>query len=297
MGDGLINRLLRALRLDSTLYREVAAPGASTEQAALVLILAAVGFSFAQSARSLVSWLGASGSVWSSGITTTEANAWTAMEFEDYRVVIRVLALAAAWPAWAAGLWLVSKRMTATGGRAPGYGQFARVLAFAQAPGVFGTALLLPTTVGAAVILFSQKGHVAPGEPAPLAFLYFFVDVGRYLLAAWVFLGTLLALREGLGLSSGQALGALMIVGAGLAVLLGLVVTTGSVVAAAVGAVPEAFGPDPPRPLGLDHNDAIAELAASWIPYLTAFEFDFNLGLHFGPSLMSSLDQALATIR
>ena len=70
-----------------------------------------------------------------------------------------------------------------------------------------------------------------------------------------------------------------------------------SVSAAAVGAVPEAFGPDPPRPLGLDHNDAIAELAASWIPYLTAFEFDFNLGLHFGPSLMSSLGEALATIR
>ncbi len=296
MGDGLINRMLRALRLDATLYREVAAPGACTEQAALVLILAAVGFSFAQSARSLVSWLGASGGVWSSGITTTEANAWIAMDFEDYRVVIRVLALAAAWPAWAAGLWLVGKRMTATGGRAPGYGQFARVLAFAQAPGVFGAAILFPAMIGTAVVL-AQRGHVAPGEPLPLAFLYLLVDVGRYLLAAWVFLGTLLALREGLGLSSGQALGALMSVGAGLAVLLGVVVTVGSVVAAAVGVVPEAFGPDPPIPVGLEHNDAIAELAAFWIPYLTAFEFDFNLGLHFGPSLMSSLDQALATIR
>ena len=90
MGDGLIDRMLRALRLDPSLYREVAAPGASTEHAALVVILAAVGFSFAQSARSLVSWLGASGSVWWSGITTTEANAWIAMDFEDYRVVIRV---------------------------------------------------------------------------------------------------------------------------------------------------------------------------------------------------------------
>lgn len=55
MDCGFTNQLLRALRLDPTLYRDVAAPGARTEQAALVLILAAVGFSFANSARSLVS--------------------------------------------------------------------------------------------------------------------------------------------------------------------------------------------------------------------------------------------------
>ncbi|MDE2869145.1 MAG: hypothetical protein OXR64_12635 [Chloroflexota bacterium] len=298
MGSGFINRLLRALRLDPTLYREVAAPGASTEQAALVVILAAVGFSFAQSARSLVSWLSSSGSFWWSGLTTTEANAWIAMDLENYRVVVRVLALVAAWPVWAAGLWLVSKRMSASRGQAPGFGQVARVLAFAQAPGVFGPALLLPTTVGAALVL-SQTGwlqaYMAP--PANLAFLDFLVGVGWPLLLVWVFLGSLVALREGLGLSGGQALGALIIVGAGLAVLLGLVVTVGSVVAAAVGAVPEAFGLEPRVPVGLDHGDAIAAQVAPFIPYLTAFQFDFNLGLHFGPSLMSSLGQALATIR
>ena len=41
MGDGLINRMLRALRLDSTLYREVAAPDGDTRQAALVVLLTA----------------------------------------------------------------------------------------------------------------------------------------------------------------------------------------------------------------------------------------------------------------
>ena len=298
MDSGFINRLLRALRLDSTLYREVAAPGASTEQAALVVILAAVGFSFAQSARSLVSWLSSSGSFWWSGLTTTEANAWIAMDFENYRVVVRVLALVAAWPVWAAGLWLVSKRLSASRGPAPGYGQVARVLAFAQAPGVLGPAFLLPTTVGAALVL-PQTGwleaYMAPS--APLVILSFLVRVGWPLLIAWVFLSTLLALREGLGLSGGQALGALIIVSAGLAVLLGLVVTVGSVAAAAVGAVPEAFGLEPRVPVGLDHGDAIAAQVAPFIPYLTAFQFDFNLGLHFGPSLMSSLGQALATIR
>ena len=43
MGDGLVSRMLRALRLDSTLYREVATPGASNRQAALVVVLAALG--------------------------------------------------------------------------------------------------------------------------------------------------------------------------------------------------------------------------------------------------------------
>ena len=57
MGDGLIGRMLRALRLDPTLYREVAAPGASTEQAALALMLAAVGFSLASVAPGLATWL------------------------------------------------------------------------------------------------------------------------------------------------------------------------------------------------------------------------------------------------
>lgn len=296
MGDGLIGRMLRALRLDPTLYREVAAPGASTEQAALVVIIAAVGFSFAQSAGFLTSWLNAEAGARWLGMTATQANAWIAMDFEKYRVVVRVLALAVAWPVWTAGLWLVSKRMLATAGSAPGFGQVARLLAFAQTPGVFGAAILVPTTIGAAYVL-SQSSSVAPGGPAPLAFLDLLADVVWPLLMVWVFLGTLVALREGLGLSSGQALGALVIVAAGLAVLLGLVVTVGSVAAAAVGVVPRAFGADLPVPLGLGHGEAIAAQVAPWIPYLTAFEFDFNLGLHFGPSLMSSLGQALATIR
>ena len=93
------------------------------------------------------------------------------MDFENYRVVVRVLALAVAWPVWAAGLWLVSKRMLAEGS-APGFGQVARVLAFAQAPGVLGAAILVPTTVGATHVLFqsssvSARGARAAGSPEP----------------------------------------------------------------------------------------------------------------------------------
>ena len=53
MGDGLIGRMVRALRLDPTLYREVAAPGGSTRQAATVVALAAVGTGAAVAARDI----------------------------------------------------------------------------------------------------------------------------------------------------------------------------------------------------------------------------------------------------
>ena len=154
-----------------------------------------------------------------SAVTSTEANRWIGMDFENYRVALGVLALAAAWPVWTAGVWLVAKRLVAPGGQRPGYGQVARVLAFAQAPGVFGPALLLPPQ-SARPHVFSQRGW-AHGEPAPLALVDILVEAGWSLLVVWVFLGTLLALREGLRLSGGQALSALITVGAGVAVLLG----------------------------------------------------------------------------
>ena len=107
MGSGLINRMLRALRLDATLYREVAGPDGDTRQAALVVLLAATG------GGAEVFWLGA-GSV---GLVA--------------------IAHVAAWPVWAAGLWFVGSRLRAPDGEASGFRQVARAIAFAQAPGVF----------------------------------------------------------------------------------------------------------------------------------------------------------------
>jgi hypothetical protein len=292
MGDGLINRMIRALRLDRTLYREVAAPDARTEEAALVVALAAVGFSFAGSAGSLVSWLNGR----SSGLTPTQANFWAAIWIENGKVAVSVLALVAAWPIWAACVWLVSKCLVAPGHRRPGYGQVARLLAFAQAPGVLGPGLLLPVTIGVALIL-PHSVTVFPEDPSPLAILNLLTPHVYFLLTVWVILGTVVALSEGLGFSYGQALGALFVIAAGLAVLLGLVVAVGSVVAAGIGLVPNAFGHEPPLPIRVGQGDGIVSQVGSRVPYLTAYQFDLNLGLHFSPALMSSLSGALATVR
>ena len=107
MGDGLISRMMRALRLDATLYREVAGPGGSTRQATLVVLLTAV----AAGTEGL--WVSASGA----GLIAA-----THM---------------LAWPVWAAGLWLISVRLRTPSGDTRGFQQVARAIAFAQTPGVF----------------------------------------------------------------------------------------------------------------------------------------------------------------
>ena len=107
MGKGFVSLMLRALRLDATLYREVAAPGGDTRQAALVVLLTAA----AAGTEGL--WVSASGA----GLI-----AITHM---------------VAWPVWAAGLWFVGGRLRTPGGEASGFRQVARAIAFAQAPGVF----------------------------------------------------------------------------------------------------------------------------------------------------------------
>ncbi|MCY3957008.1 MAG: hypothetical protein OXG65_01815 [Chloroflexi bacterium] len=107
MGSGFINRMLRALRLDASLYREVSAADGDTRQAALVVLLTAA----AAGTEGL--WVSASGA----GLIA--------------------LTHVAAWPAWALGIWLIGARLKAPNGEASGFWQVARAIAVAQAPGVF----------------------------------------------------------------------------------------------------------------------------------------------------------------
>ena len=176
MGDGLIGRMLRALRLDPTLYREVAAPGASTWQAALVVLLTAA----------------------AAGVEGVRVSASGAG--------LIAISHMAAWPVWAAGLWLVGVRLRISGGEASEFGQVARAIAFAQTPGVF----------------FALS-------PFPLWTLGPLGGMVRSLVLVWVLVGTFFAVRESLGLSNGRTLSALFAVGAAIAVLLGPLVVFATV--------------------------------------------------------------------
>ena len=113
MGSGFINRMLRALRLEASLYREVSAADGDTRQAALVVLLTAA----AAGAEGV--WVSVSGA----GIIA--------------------ISHVAAWLVWALGIWLVGARLKAPKGDASGFWQVARAIAFAQAPGVLFAASLV----------------------------------------------------------------------------------------------------------------------------------------------------------
>ena len=285
MGDGFVSRVVRALRLDATLYREVAAPGASTEHAALVVVLAAAGYAYAAAAASLAGWL----NFGQQGFTTIQSNAWIVAHFENAAVVVRALAVLAAWPVWAAGMWLVTRRLKGPDHGLPSFGQVARAIAFAQCPGMSGALLLVPVTVATAFAF-----PVIPANldvlRAPLAnpWLGILVYVGWGLVLIWVFLGTMLAVRESLGLSFGQAFGALVAVATGHAVLVALILTIASVIAAAAGAIPDAFEPASTLTAYTD----LTERVIVRIPHWATFGFD----VYFGQILNDALIHLMARL-
>lgn len=289
MGDGFVSRVVRALRLDPTLYREVAAPGASTEQAALVVVLAAAGYAYAAAAIRISDWL----IFGESGLTTIQSNVWIVSFFENAAVVIRALAVLAAWPVWAAGMWLVARRLKGQDRDLPGLGQVARAIAFAQSPGIPGGLLLLPVTVTTAFAF-----PAIPANPDvlrdPLAFPWLgtLVYVGWALVLIWVFLGTMLAVRESLGLSFGQAFGGLVAVASGHAVIVAVVLTIASIIAAAAGVIPDAFGSAPT----LTEFPGLTGRVLADIPRWAAFGFDVYLGQFLSDALIQLLARLLVIL-
>ena len=187
---GLIHRTIRALSLDSDLYREVSAPGASTLQAALVVMLAAVGVGLGESGRTLLFMLGAfriesrTGLLWYTFVDET-------LPIAALNAVVHL----ATWPMWAAAVWIIGGRLVSAGGRPPRFGSVARGLAFAQAPGLF--LILTPVLVRALVPIIglatdsatdtARWGFVAFQLPPTLDFGF------RTLISGWVLIGTYLA--------------------------------------------------------------------------------------------------------
>ncbi len=262
MGHGLISRMLRALRLDATLCCEVAAPGASTRQAAAVVALAALGTGAALGAVSTLPL------AWGTGRHTTFEG--DLLRFVFYAVFVAIVHLLA-WPLWAGVLRMAGKRLATSDSEARDLGQTARAIAFAQAPGALG--VLVP--------LLLMLHWVLPADPEPLrigsrtANVMLLAGTVRTLLSGWVLVGTFLAVRETLQLSSGRTLGTVAAAAAASAGLLGLVTVAIILVSKLMVIIVQ------PYPSGWDYGMAVAG------PWLTAYGygipaaqgFEFNLGL------------------
>ncbi len=249
---GLTRRVGRALQLDPSLYREVAAPGASTWQAVLVVALAA--------AASGIAWGAHSFHLISSYEPALQRLDVPMAEF-SLQTALRAIAHVVAWPLWAFGVWAVGGHV-ASPGRAPGFRTVVRVLAFAQAPGIL--LVVIPVMTGAFWL-----GRVDPdgvGE-APLGLLASSV---WSVVAVWVLIGTFLAIREIFPQGNGRTLVTLAGAGACVAIV-------ATILRLAVAAIS----------LGWSHDNA----AARYVPsgFDVAYGFDFNLGFGFGSAVMAYL--------
>jgi len=250
--EGLIRRVSRALQLDPSLYREVMAPGAGTFQAVLIVVATAAASGIAWGAR-MFHLIGS--------YETALLNVEAPMAEFGVLTALGAIAHVVAWPLWATGVWAVGKQLSPPS-RAPGFGSVARVMAFAQAPGVL--LLLIPIMTGAFWL-----GRVDPdgGGEAPLGLLASSV---WSVVAAWVLLGTFLATRQVMATSNRRTLIALATAGACVAVL-------ATLLGAAVASIS----------LGWSHDTAYARNVPSGFD--VAYGFDFSLGFGFGTAVMAYL--------
>ena len=271
MGDGLIGRMVRALRLDPTLYREVAGPGGSNRQAAAVVVLAALGTGAAVATRAIdpVAWA-------IERYGSFEGEVLQAV----YVAIVIAIAHMVAWPVWAGGFWLVGARLGDRDAEAPEFGQVARAIAFAQAPGVLG--VLVPVFVA---FLWGVTDTESVTVGTLVVRLYAVASALRALISGWVLVGTFLAVHQTLGLGSGRTLGTIFAVGVASAALLALVTIAIILVLKGVVTVLDLY---PSQPAWLGTTDwALPWLMAYGIGIPVAHGFEFNIGLGISGMVMN----------
>lgn len=219
------SRVIRALRLDPTLYHEMAASNGGTWQAVVVVLLAATAVGLAAGAR--YQWQFAA----ALRLQTDGLGTYLLLYFDQpWTQIVRLntAAQVAAWPIWAACVWLIARYVAAPGSKAR-FLVVARALGFAQAPGVFAVVVpfFLPLFGMAAEIVVPYEPYSDAAGLATHRVLVIARALGlsvQSLLSVWVMVGTYLAVRETLRLSNGRALGTLLIAGTSVAVLLGIIV-------------------------------------------------------------------------
>ncbi|MCY3957009.1 MAG: hypothetical protein OXG65_01820 [Chloroflexi bacterium] len=291
MGHGLISRMLRALRLDVSLYREVATSDAGNGQAALVVLLVATGSSLAWIASFILYWVDIPElrrawrlqDGWDGWIHTADLGAilQSAIPLAGYRTA----ALVVAWPVWAAGLWLLGTRWSKPNHSPPWFGHVTRALAFAQVPAlipVIAIALLMATwfAVGSQAIYVLKPNDVQHLT----SLLKETVNVTYTVTPAWVSVATFLAMRQALGLSAGRTLVALGAVGAATAVLLGLIATAAAI----------AAGGEPWAQSGSPSSERASE-AVFAVAYPIAEGFSFNFVVELSERVVVELASVFGT--
>ncbi len=255
----------QALRLNQSLYTNVATRGVGGRQALKVMAITALFFGlleFSSSGPALTQTLGAAGV--DAGSTVAQM-AWL--------VAGPALAHLSAWLIWTFLLWLIGARWTAPRRAPPSFGSVARALALAQSPILVAPVMFAITQI----VVGSLAG--SPGSPANLLLVAPARTAG--LINAWILAGTFLALREIAGMTGGRVFTSVVGVGVLVAVLFGVLTVMLSSVAGR-----EAVGLYPIFPPGFNSNALTAEDIA--------YRLDFNIGfLGLTDSLLGYLSRSI----
>ena len=243
-------RISRALRLDQSLYGEIAKHGVGGRQALKVILITAlfVGLLEVNSSCSSI-FTSSSADSPDSGVSILQLSVL---------FLVPAIAQLAAWLTWTLLLWLIGTRLRPREFLPPSFRNVARALALAQAPILVAPVLILLSNVLGNV---TALVHVeVPGDSVQLPGSW-----STGVINAWVLAGSFLAMREVLRLSSARTLLALLSAGLLIAALFGAVVVLISSVAGR-----EAVGLYALYPPGFKS----AALSAQDI----AYRFDLNLG-------------------
>ena len=188
-------QVVRALRLDRSLFFEVAVPGASNRQSVAVILVAAV----ASGVTAIIGDLLTLVRSYTAGIDLGTVVAQVA----PANFITNGIGVVLAWIVTATGYWIVGKRWAAPDHPTPDLPSVARALAFAQTPTIVGLILVLLVT---AIGFFLGTGGLRTG------FLTLIESWSGNVIRVWVWVATFLATHEALRLSNGRTLGTLAIV-------------------------------------------------------------------------------------
>ena len=124
----MVNRMIRACRLDVHLFEEVEADSSATRQALSVVVLAALAIGIASLALGTTGLIG---------------------------LFFGVVTAIAGWALWAWILYLIGTKILPSPETHADWGQLARTVGFAQSPGVFRVFGVLPVVGGIIFLVVS----------------------------------------------------------------------------------------------------------------------------------------------
>lgn len=168
----LVNRMVRAAKLQRAVYAEVAADITATRQAvAVVVITALAAFISDQIGPPDLAWLG------------VPAEDGGGSSLGILLLIIGPIVAIIAWLVWSVVAWYVGTRMIAHDRKDVEFLEVARAIGFAQTPSVLGVTLFIPV-------------------------LGLIVQVGVFF---WVLATGFVAIRESMRLTDGQAVGTMVV--------------------------------------------------------------------------------------